>query len=82
MKKLLSILSIVVFFIAISVPAYSSIDSNTTIVQVVDEEPKKEEATKEAAKKDKKKSADCQAKAEKSGCDAKKEKSCGDKGKK
>lgn len=84
MKKVLSILTVVVFFIAVSAPVYSA-DSNTPVVVNVDEEkPKTAEAkkeTKKEAKKDKQKSADCQTKAKKSDCSSKKSKSCGDKGK-
>lgn len=76
MKKFLAILTVVVFFAAISLPAYSS-DSNTAEISLVnDEKPKKE-----AAKKDKNKS-DCKTAEKKSDCTTKKEKSCDDKDKK
>ena len=83
MKKLLAILTVFVFFLAVSAPVYSA-DANSPIVVNVDEEkPKAAEKEKEAkkAKKNKQKSADCQAKEKKSDCSTKKSKSCGDKGK-
>ncbi len=78
MKKVLSILTVVVFFIAVSAPVYSADLNNPVIVTVDDEKPKTSESKKET-KKDKK-SADCQTKAEKSDCQTKKSKNCGDKG--
>ncbi len=82
MKKLLSILTVVVFFLAVSVPVYSADVNSPVVVNVDEEKPKTAEKDKDAkkAKKDKQKSADCQTKEKKSDCSSKKSKSCGDKG--
>ncbi|MBE0654367.1 MAG: hypothetical protein IH594_11250 [Bacteroidales bacterium] len=83
MKKVMSILAVVVFFAAISAPVFASENTKTVIVNVIDEEPKKADAKKSGDCTSKaEKSSDCATKAEKSGCDSKKEKSCGDKDKK
>jgi uncharacterized protein YxeA len=88
MKKVLSILTVVVFFFAVSAPVYAVDNTSTVIVNVDDEKPKTAEA-KEDSKKDKKKSSDCSSEAKKSeakkssDCSSKKKsKSCGDKGNK
>lgn len=76
MKKLLAILTVLVFFVAISAPVYAASENKNVIVNVDEEKPKKAEKSKEE-----KKSSDCQSTAKKSGCESKKSKSCGDKGK-
>lgn len=81
MKKVLAILTVLVFFVAVSAPVYSATESTNAITIVKGDEPKKEEAKKADTNKEEK-SADCQAKAEKKSKEAKKEKTCGDKGKK
>jgi len=80
MKKVLSILTVVVFFLAVSAPVYSADVTSPVIVNVDDEKPKTAESKKEA-KSEKTKSGDCQTKEKKSDCSSKKSKSCGDKGK-
>ncbi|MFW5820634.1 MAG: hypothetical protein ACOCWA_05050 [Bacteroidota bacterium] len=80
MKKVLSILTVVVFFLAVSAPVYSADVTSPEIVNVDDEKPKSAE-NKNEAKSEKTKSGDCQAKEKKSDCSSKKSKSCGDKGK-
>lgn len=83
MKKVLSIVTVVVFFLAVSAPVYSADVISPEVVNVDEEKPKTAEKDKDAkkAKKDKQKSADCQTKEKKSDCSSKKSKSCGDKGK-
>ncbi|MFW5645531.1 MAG: hypothetical protein ACOCZL_06425 [Bacteroidota bacterium] len=80
MKKLLAIVTVVVFFIAVSAPVYSTDVKSPVVVNVDEEKPKTAENKKEA-KKDKQKAADCQTKEKKSDCSTKKSKTCGDKGK-
>ncbi len=74
MKKLFSIIAVIAFVGVLSAPVFATNNVNSAIVQVLDDEPKKEE-TKKADKKAKK------AKATKD-CSSKCEKTCGDKDKK
>lgn len=75
MKKVLSVIAVVVFLGALSAPVYSSNDLKPVVIQVNDEKPKKKEASKKEAKKAK--TSKCA-----SACGEKKTKACGDKDKK
>lgn len=79
MKKLLSIVAIIAFVGALTVPVYAGSQTDQVLIQLADEEPKK--AEKEKTKE--KKSESCATKTEaKSCCGEKEKKSCGDKDKK
>ncbi len=76
MKKVLSVIAVVVFLGALSAPVYSSNDLKPVVIQVNDEKPKKK---KEASKKEAKKAKTSKCA---SACGEKKAKACGDKDKK
>ncbi len=78
MKKVLSVIAVVVFLGALSAPVYSSNNLKPGVIQVNDEKPKKKTTKKEATKKSKKEATKGCA----SACGEKKTKACGDKDKK
>ena len=84
MKKVLSVLAVVVFFAAMTAPVFATDSAKAVVENVMDEKPKKADAKKsgDCTTKAEKKSGDCETTQKKGCCDSQKEKSCGDKDKK
>lgn len=82
MKKLLSVVAIIVFFASITVPVSSSNELIPVSIQVKDEKPKKKEGSKDSSTAcDEKKAAACDEKKAVPCCE-KKSVACADKDKK
>jgi len=75
MKKILSVLALVVFLAGIAAPAFASMNSTVVTVKIADDDPKKDAKKKSSDCATEKKSSDCTTEKKSSDCKSEKKSS-------